>query len=155
MNWEAIGAVGEILGALGVIVTLAYLASQIKQNTRATKAQALQSLAEAGAAMNAMVTENADVAHIFRTGLSPNYSEMDRIEKTRFTMLIAQWVLAYESVFLQHELGTIDESLFTSRMENLRLWLNTPGGKRSWEVSKAGFSTRYVEYVEKNIISSQ
>ena len=34
MNWEAIGAIGEVLGAIGVIVTLAYLAVQIRQNTR-------------------------------------------------------------------------------------------------------------------------
>ncbi len=26
MNWEAIGAIGEIIGAFGVIVTLIYLA---------------------------------------------------------------------------------------------------------------------------------
>ena len=30
MDWEAIGAVGEIVGAAGVLVTLAYLATQIK-----------------------------------------------------------------------------------------------------------------------------
>ncbi len=30
MNWEAIGAVGEVLGAIGVIVTLGYLAVQIR-----------------------------------------------------------------------------------------------------------------------------
>ena len=34
MNWEAIGAVGEVLGAIGVIVTLGYLAVRIRQNTR-------------------------------------------------------------------------------------------------------------------------
>jgi len=33
MNWEAIGAIGEVLGAFGVIVTLAYLAIQIRQNS--------------------------------------------------------------------------------------------------------------------------
>ena len=35
MNWEAIGAIGEIIGAAGVIITLLYLASQLRQNTRA------------------------------------------------------------------------------------------------------------------------
>jgi hypothetical protein len=35
MNWEAIGAIGEVLGALAVIVTLVYLAVQIRQNTAA------------------------------------------------------------------------------------------------------------------------
>lgn len=34
MNWEAIGAVGEILGALAVVVTLVYLSVQIRQNSR-------------------------------------------------------------------------------------------------------------------------
>ena len=33
MNWDAIGAVGELLGAVAVILTLVYLASQIRQNT--------------------------------------------------------------------------------------------------------------------------
>ena len=33
MNWEAIGAVGEVVGAVAVLVTLLYLAMQIRQNT--------------------------------------------------------------------------------------------------------------------------
>ena len=35
MNWEGIGAVGEILGAIAVMITLGYLAVQIRQNARA------------------------------------------------------------------------------------------------------------------------
>ena len=34
MNWEAIGAVGEILGAVTVVATIFYLSLQIRQNTR-------------------------------------------------------------------------------------------------------------------------
>ena len=33
MNWDAIGAIGELLGATVTIATLAYLAVQIKQNS--------------------------------------------------------------------------------------------------------------------------
>jgi hypothetical protein len=46
VNWEAIGALAELLAAVGVIVSLVYLASQIRhsreqmrQNTRAVEAQ--------------------------------------------------------------------------------------------------------------------
>ena len=35
MNWEAIGALGEVLGAVTVVATIFYLARQIRQNTRA------------------------------------------------------------------------------------------------------------------------
>jgi hypothetical protein len=37
MNWDAIGAIGETVGALAVILTLAYLAVQIRQNALATQ----------------------------------------------------------------------------------------------------------------------
>jgi hypothetical protein len=32
MNWEAIGAIGETVGAAGVVLTLVYLANQTRQN---------------------------------------------------------------------------------------------------------------------------
>ena len=34
MNWEALGAIGEIVGAVALVVTLGYLALQIRQNTQ-------------------------------------------------------------------------------------------------------------------------
>ena len=39
MNWEALGAVSEIVGALGVIITLLYLAAQIKHASRISESQ--------------------------------------------------------------------------------------------------------------------
>ena len=34
MNWDAIGAIGEVTGAVGVLVTLLYLAYQIRLNSK-------------------------------------------------------------------------------------------------------------------------
>ena len=36
MNWEAISAIGQVLGALGVIASLIYLGTQVRQNNRAS-----------------------------------------------------------------------------------------------------------------------
>ena len=38
MNWEALGAVSETLGAIGVIVTLIYLAIQVKHSKHSVDA---------------------------------------------------------------------------------------------------------------------
>jgi hypothetical protein len=32
MNWDAIGAIAELLGAIGVIASLVYLATQVGQS---------------------------------------------------------------------------------------------------------------------------
>ena len=37
MNWDAIGALYEAIGALAVVITLLYLAIQIKEQTKETR----------------------------------------------------------------------------------------------------------------------
>ena len=44
MNWEAIGAVGEVVGAIGVIATLGYLAVQIRQNSNVVRSSTRQAI---------------------------------------------------------------------------------------------------------------
>lgn len=151
LNWEAIGAIGEILGAIGVIVTLGYLASQIRQNTKASRSESVQSLAESGATMNAMIIEEPDVAREFLAGMS-DYRSLPAEDRLRFRFLIGQWLLAFEAVYIQHNMGTVDKHVFDSRMRLLEEWLNNDGGLAAWKAARSGFSVEYVEYIEKNVI---
>ena len=47
MDWEAIAAIGEIVGALAVVVTLAFLVYQLRQTTMALKQQSERASADA------------------------------------------------------------------------------------------------------------
>ena len=42
MNWEAVGALGELVGAIAVLLTLLYLARQVKQATSAIRLERKQ-----------------------------------------------------------------------------------------------------------------
>ena len=44
MNWEAVGAISELVGAIAVLLSLLYLASQIRQGTATTRVQTVQHL---------------------------------------------------------------------------------------------------------------
>jgi hypothetical protein len=44
MNWDAAGAIGEIVGAVGVMGTLIYLALQIRLNNRTLRSTKYQEL---------------------------------------------------------------------------------------------------------------
>lgn len=46
MNWDALAAIAETVGAIAVIVTIGYLALQIRQNTRTMRAAAFQQFIE-------------------------------------------------------------------------------------------------------------
>lgn len=44
MNWEMVGAIGEVFGAFAVILTLVYLARQLKQQNKIARYNAEQAL---------------------------------------------------------------------------------------------------------------
>jgi hypothetical protein len=69
MNWEALGASAELLGAIGVIVTLLYLAAQIRQSLKDTRAEALQQLSRDYMTHGAVVMQDENVG-AFLNGLS-------------------------------------------------------------------------------------
>ena len=46
MNWDAISAVSETMGAGAVVISLVYIAAQIRQNTQMMRSTAKQSLTE-------------------------------------------------------------------------------------------------------------
>ena len=58
MNWDAIGAVGEMLGAIAVFVTLGYLAVQVKRARPEARRALRQGRTEA--VRNVMALQNAE-----------------------------------------------------------------------------------------------
>ena len=62
INWDAIGAIGEIVGAIAVVATLTYLAIQIR-TARADAASAVISSAMEGfSRWRANILQNFDIA---------------------------------------------------------------------------------------------
>ncbi len=68
MNWEAISAVSEAVGAVTIVITLIYLAIQVRQNTASVKADAYQGWVSSNIHLN-LATTNQDFAQIIRTGI--------------------------------------------------------------------------------------
>ena len=63
MNWEAIGAIGEIVGAVAVVLTVGYLAVQIRQNTRSVRAATHHSSMRGASEIQNMFAQSEDLAH--------------------------------------------------------------------------------------------
>ena len=47
VNWEAISAIGQLVGAVAVVISLIYLASEVRRNTRAAQLAAMRSMSDA------------------------------------------------------------------------------------------------------------
>jgi len=69
MNWEAIGAVGEVIGAIAVVATLGYLIIQIRQNTRELQHSSSWAINQGLNQINQNIIENPDQIETFHRAL--------------------------------------------------------------------------------------
>ncbi len=135
MNWEAIGAIGEVFGALAVVVTLFYFAVQIRQSNKLAEAQSQRELLNFDV-FTPLVTDSTLTTE-FRACLN-RYEEQDPDVKTRFNFIMTNWHLQMEAVFRMNEKGLIAELSYKGYLTWYNSLLNTPGGSVWWrEVSSA------------------
>ena len=125
MNWEAIGAVGEVLGAIGVIVTLAYLAVQIRQNSAMMRSSAVQS-SNSRITGTAGLVANSESAAVLARGMR-SLNQLDEGERTHFTSMISTLFITMDSTYWDHRMGFLPDEIWERELEMLRNWLVLPG----------------------------
>ncbi len=83
MNWDAIGAIGEVIGALAVMISLIYLATQIRAGTKATRSQNIHAQTEQKLQIWELQTspEMAQIHRkVYRDNETPTYEEATVLE---------------------------------------------------------------------------
>ena len=147
MQWDAIGAVGEVVGAIGVILTLFYLAGQIRQNTKTISAQMVQSIGENTQKITLAPIEQLELAqalHLARRGEETSPLQRELIGRYLFSML-RNWEL---NLYAKRR-GFHDPSMQESHEQGLRSVLTQDFGARWWDSNKAAlFSSTFVQEID-------
>ena len=126
MNWEAVGAIGEIVGAAGVIITLLYLSIQLRQNTRASQITAIQSSMENSATFSELIAINEEVAHVFWQGLT-DPEALSAADKRRFVGILNIFLRREAVAFYLHREGMMPDDLWAAREASFTGALNQRG----------------------------
>ncbi len=124
MNWDAIGAIGEIVGAGAVFITLIFLTVQLRQNTRAVEHSTERGAFEDGQAWLYGLVENPDVAGIYLAGLKGE--DLPAADSIRFRFLM-QLLFHHWSHAKKHNVTRLVTVADVSRV------LATRGGASYWK----------------------
>jgi len=94
VNWEAIGAIAELVGATGVIIFLVYLAKQINANSDNVSQNTKVLLSNTDVASNQITNElygwqinSSEVAELTLKG-NASFQSLDSIEKYQYAMVL-------------------------------------------------------------------
>lgn len=123
MNWDALGAIAELVGALAVILTLAYLARQISQNTKMMSAQAYQARSDSLVDINMTVADSPVLATIQDKVLSMGddgvwqldekaLQEFTSTEISQLKYVHIAHVHRMDNLITQYELGFLNEEYY-------------------------------------------
>jgi len=150
MNWDAIGALAELLGAAAVLVTIVYLARQIKQNSDIARVEAFRDMQKQWSEMRerTMQPENLSLINRGMQGID----KLDESEKPRFHKLMGDEFAFLDTVMLMERKGLFDAEYRV--VENFgqyyRHMLVFPGVMEFWVTIKDGTSPYLVEWVDQN-----
>jgi len=160
MNWEALGAVGEVVGAVGVIVTLVFLAYQIRQNSNLLRANSEQleqnhqlaiadALGQSNNQQTAMlaISQHNELSDLFFRGLR-NYPELSPQERMRFALLMGPLIagVATQSE-RQRQLKVHGDEIGPEQIVFAIDFLAMPGGREWW----SRYANRYPEHFRRAI----
>ena len=89
MNWEALSAIGQIVGAIAVVISLVYLASAVRSNTRATREASMRWLSDNYTQWIRHISGNPDLSELYYRGIH-DFESLKGAELVRFSALMVE-----------------------------------------------------------------
>ena len=129
MNWDAIGAIAELVGAIGVVATLIFLALQVRQSKEATEANTkaldeTRRLASAQAYQNRSAEFERNAAEAvanspYLPAIELKYHEgglnsLTDEEALRLRQATAGSIARLDNIHYQYQQGFIDDEFYNS-----------------------------------------
>ena len=122
MNWEAVGAIGEIIGAVAVVVTLVYLSIQIRQSNREARASTLQMALRFEMEATAILAQHGEIWDKVVSGKT-----LEKGRETRTAIVIYNsLMIEAENRYHQYKAGYLDQQSWDGRFISLRHLVKMP-----------------------------
>ena len=153
MNWEALGAMGEVLGSLLVLATLIYVAIQTRNINKQSQAEARYAFVDAVADINMVIAQNKETASVWRRGLE-FAEDLDADERMQFLMLIGQYANLWSVMHQLYEDHLLPQTQWTIVKNDITSILGSNGGTYFWENGGgAAFDKNFVDFVRTELQS--
>lgn len=147
MNWDAISAIGEVVGAIGVVASLFYVAYQVRQNTEQSKLNTKAVENSNSEAINAesnslrmTVANNPELASIYIRGTS-NPQSLNEEELFRFRLFMSAGISNGQLVYESHMSG-VGTQWKGMRTVTIRM-LDSPGGRWFWDNFRDDYNAEF------------
>lgn len=156
MNWEAIGAIGEVLGSVIIFATLIYLAVQVRINDKTTKIDMRQRMMENQNQVNRDIYLNEDLAELISSLRDlDDTTTLDPGPRQRMFRFVYTDINRYEQNYFLYKEGVIDEEANELNEGAIRASFKVfPIYRQIWKSWRENCSKDFATYID-NIVGVQ
>ncbi len=141
-------SVAEITSALAVVVSLVYVGFQINQNTAAVKASTHQAMIDYGREQSEILVTDATLAALVAKG-EGDPSSLTPHERGQFYEFTTWRMAMWESAFLNHEIGLVEDEMWLAWDGYYRLLVfDKPGYMDFWRDNRAAYHALFQNHVD-------
>jgi hypothetical protein len=148
MNWEAFGAIGEVIGATAVVVSLIYVSLQVRAGLRGLQTTTRDSVFKSLVDWNLTVMGDPRLAWIFQSG-SKDFDSLTGEERARYTHIMYGFYKVFENIYLHHVEGIVPPEIWEPNKKMLTVYATQPGGRMYWEARRGAYDPRFIEVLER------
>ena len=151
MNWEAIGALGEAIGAVGVIASLLYLAMQVRASTRASAVESKLASTRFYTDFLGSLIQSPELNELYLRGRK-DLGSLTPPEYIRFSNLSFQSFSFFSAGYFQFSRGTLREPDWYENRAVIQFWLRGAGCRDWWEKDgRHMFGEEFVAFIESEM----
>ena len=154
MNWDAIGALSEMIGAIAVVITLVYLAIQIRQNTRAIRLDTGHDVAEEYRDIFALMAQKEGLAELVHRA-AIDHESIVGADKVRYYALNSNFIRALENAYFQFNEQALDQKHWSGMKRMLTDYAQLPAFREYWPNRKHWFSKEFQAFMEREILATE
>lgn len=147
MNWEAISAIGQIVGAVGVILSVIYLALQVRSNARQTRLASMRSMSDAVQSVAPIVGRKWEFGDLYYRGMR-DFQSIQGDGPPRFSALMDHLFRIYENMYYQKLEGHLDPRVWRGFEAPMRDIIAYPGAQDWWRTRSHWFSREFQQFID-------
>jgi hypothetical protein len=152
-DWNAIGAIGEIVGAAGVIFSLLYLGLQVRADARARRTATISQEFRAQSDFQRSLGLDADAADIYYRGLRDPAALSD-VERVRFSLMVDSIFRGLEVSYYYVEEGQIESGIWQGLSATMQDLLAYPGARAVWRTRSHQHSPEFQSFIEAKLANA-
>ena len=145
MNWDAIGAIGEVVGAIAVFISLIYLATQVRTQNRESRLTAVHEIQVAFRESYQAFTVG-NLAEVFQKG-EEDWSSLTLAETIRLLGGLLPMLRLWEEAFIQHEQGRLEARIWEGIDGQFSSYLSYKVVAKAWDLRGLYFDRKFQDHV--------